>query len=899
MAGEFVSQLQPGMKVGKYQIVALVATGGMALVYKAYDKALDRYVAIKQIASNLAADPKFVERFRREAQILAKLGQGQQNVVAVFELVEEQGGLFMIMEFVEGASLQKLMDRGAAPLQTGLGILLKVTLGLKAIHAEGIVHRDLKPDNIMIQQSGGVKIADFGLVGRSGGRTSLPMGTTQYMAPETFTGGTVDARADIYSLGFIAYQMFAGPDKFREVFSDILADPQSASIRWMHWHGNPQLKAPPLREIQPGVPPLVARIVERMMEKDPARRFASADQILKWLRQILMMNMQGKSLTEQDSAKLEQEVDAEVEGAVTPAAGQGGAVAVRRAGGKPAVINEAAKTAPLPKRRWGWQEYAKYGGIAAGVLIALLITLHIISSSKAEHRAADASAMLGSGLKFYNSEQYNDAIKKFDEVEHQFPDLAAAQSAQYWKLMSDAQIKSKSQNWDAAYKFLHEAKSFLREASEKRAAWATADMNRKSQDLEDSITNLKTRKQYLDEADDAITEGKYDEAKEKYKSILSQNLALASDDIPAKIKKVEGMKAKAEAGRIVTQAEDQVRAKKYEDARQLYISAATVLKNASLDDSGPAAGVNRVGHIEEYLRKAADADKEYEAKNWAVAADDYDQALAVPLDKEDKVALNVPSAAQKGKTAKSKAKELEADARKAGGDVEGAKTLYAEAVKIDSSNQSAAQQLAALESKSTYDKYLAEAYKAWNDGAGDYDKAKELLNSSLAIQADEATKAKVQALLNDWTQVYYMKEGQKALEAKDFAKARDLYDQARAANPTNKDRVRTIAQKIQSIDTEEPYAKAFGKAVEAFKRNDYVEARRQAKEAAKYINKSEVKELLQSVEYQDQRDKGLEAMKAGNYSEALGFFHLAKNARDTDEIKGDISAAEAKLGGAH
>ncbi len=897
MAGEFVAQLQPGMKVGKYQIVALVATGGMALVYKAYDKALDRYVAIKQIASNLAADPKFVERFRREAQILAKLGQGQQNVVAVFELVEEHGGLFMVMEFVEGASLQKLMDRGAAPLQTGLGILLKVTLGLKAIHAEGIVHRDLKPDNIMIQPSGGVKIADFGLVGRSGGRTSLPMGTTQYMAPETFTSGTVDARADIYSLGFIAYQMFAGPDKFREVFSDIFADPQSASIRWMHWHSNPQLKAPPLREIQPGIPPLVARIVERMMEKDPARRFASADQILKWLRQILMMNMQGKSLTEQDSAKLEQEVDAEVEGTLTPAAGQGGAVAVRRQGGKPSVVTDAAKTAPLPKRRWGWQEYAKYGGIAAGVLLAALLTWHFIAQSKADHRAADANALFGAGLKLYNAELYNDAAKKFDDVQHQFNDLTAAQAAQFWKLMSQTQFKCGTQSLDEAERFLKAAKSFLREAADKKAAWATAELDRKSQDLEARLINLRTRKQLLDEAEEAIAERKYDEAKEKYKSILSQQVALADDNIPAKINKVEAMKARAEAARIISQAEDQVRAGKFDDARQLYASAATVLKNATLDDSAPAAGVTRVLHVVEYRKKSADADKEYEAKNWAVASDLYDQALAVPLDKDDKAAQNVQSAVQKAKTAKSKAKEAEADAKKAGGDIDGAKALYGEAVKIDPANQDAAQKLALLESKSVYDKLLADATKA-ND-TSNYEQAKDLINQAIRMQADPAEKTKLQAMKADWDQVHYMKEGQKALDARDFPKARDMYEQARAADPSNKTRLKTIAQKIQSIDTEEPYAKAFAKATEAFSRKDYVEARRQATAASKYINKPEVTDLLHNIEYQEQRDKGLEAMKTGDYTGAIAFFHLAQKARDIDEIRANIAEAESKLGGIH
>ena len=126
-----------------------------------------------------------------------------------------------------------------------------------------------------------------------------------------------------------------------------------------------------------------------------------------------------------------------------------------------------------------------------------------------------------------------------------------------------------------------------------------------------------------------------------------------------------------------------------------------------------------------------------------------------------------------------------------------------------------------------------------------------------------------------------------------------MYEQARAADPSNKTRLKTIAQKIQSIDTEEPYAKAFAKATEAFSRKDYVEARRQATAASKYINKPEVTDLLHNIEYQEQRDKGLEAMKTGDYTGAIAFFHLAQKARDIDEIRANIAEAESKLGGIH
>ncbi|MEA3401115.1 MAG: serine/threonine-protein kinase, partial [Armatimonadota bacterium] len=243
----FSGSLKPGMKLGKYEVGEQIATGGMAVIYKAYDPSLDRSVAIKQIAPHLAQDERFLARFRTEAQTLAKLSSSQANIVNVHELIQQDGQLYLVMEYVEGTTLRALMDRGPVPLQTGLGVLLSTALGLRAMHKSQIVHRDLTPANVMMAKDGALKITDFGLIGHSGGKTSLPMGTTKYMAPEMFTGAPVDGRADVYSLGFIAYEMFAGPEKFQEVFRDVLRDERAQQVRWMHWHSNPAQTGPSLK----------------------------------------------------------------------------------------------------------------------------------------------------------------------------------------------------------------------------------------------------------------------------------------------------------------------------------------------------------------------------------------------------------------------------------------------------------------------------------------------------------------------------------------------------------------------------------------------------------------------------------------------------------------------------
>ena len=196
------------------EILELIGRGGMGLVYKARQRRLDRLVALKVLHTELASDPAFSERFLREAQALAKLSH--PNVVRVHDFGERQGRYFLLMEYVDGASLRDLLERGELPPSEGLRLVPQICAGLQYAHEQGIVHRDIKPENILIDDHGQVTIADFGLVkllDKDEGdwrltRASQIMGTPQYMAPEQMhRPREVDHRADIYSLGVVLYEM--------------------------------------------------------------------------------------------------------------------------------------------------------------------------------------------------------------------------------------------------------------------------------------------------------------------------------------------------------------------------------------------------------------------------------------------------------------------------------------------------------------------------------------------------------------------------------------------------------------------------------------------------------------------------------------------------------------------
>ncbi|MEO6052713.1 MAG: serine/threonine-protein kinase, partial [Chthoniobacterales bacterium] len=199
------------------EILELLGRGGMGAVYKARQKHLDRFIALKILPPSSAHDPAFAERFTREAQALARLSH--PNIVAVHDFGQTSGFFYFLMEYVDGLNLRQLMDTQKIDSKEALAIVPQICDALEYAHAKGIVHRDIKPENILLGKGGNVKIADFGLAkiitpdlnDLSLTRAGEVMGTVHYMAPEQIEHPQeVDHRADIYSLGVVFYQMLTG-----------------------------------------------------------------------------------------------------------------------------------------------------------------------------------------------------------------------------------------------------------------------------------------------------------------------------------------------------------------------------------------------------------------------------------------------------------------------------------------------------------------------------------------------------------------------------------------------------------------------------------------------------------------------------------------------------------------
>ncbi|MBI2933826.1 MAG: serine/threonine protein kinase [Planctomycetes bacterium] len=209
--------LAPGTQLGAYRIVELLGRGGMGAVYRAQHSMLGRAVALKVLPRSLAQDPEFSERFKREAQALAKIHH--PNIVDVYDMGTDGDTCFFAMEYVDGPSLRSVLKTGRLSPPQALHMVPKLCDALEYAHAQGVIHRDIKPENILLDRAGEPKIADFGIARILRGdrgpltltRTSAILGTPDYMAPEQRENTKdVDHRADIYSLGVVLYEMLTG-----------------------------------------------------------------------------------------------------------------------------------------------------------------------------------------------------------------------------------------------------------------------------------------------------------------------------------------------------------------------------------------------------------------------------------------------------------------------------------------------------------------------------------------------------------------------------------------------------------------------------------------------------------------------------------------------------------------
>jgi serine/threonine protein kinase len=260
-------------QIGHYLLLSELGRGGMGVVYKAYEPALERYIAVKELAVSLSHDADLVERFLREARAMAALND--PHIIQIHAIGQEAEPPYFAMEFIEGESLSSLLEReGPLKVSDALKICQQAARGLSAAHAQGVIHRDIKPSNLMLNKRGQVKIADFGIAftqrdaSKKLTSTGDVVGTPGYLSPEVCLGNPVDARSDLFALGIVLYEMlgkrlpFDDPSPLKLMLSVVEAE------------------VPDIRKINREIDDHTVAILDKLLAKNPDDRFQSADDLL-------------------------------------------------------------------------------------------------------------------------------------------------------------------------------------------------------------------------------------------------------------------------------------------------------------------------------------------------------------------------------------------------------------------------------------------------------------------------------------------------------------------------------------------------------------------------------------------------------------------------------------------
>jgi hypothetical protein len=354
---------EDGTPFGRYRLVELLGRGGMGEVWRAYDTATDRVVALKVLPANFADDQVFQERFRREAHAAA--GLDEPHVVPIYDFGEIEGRLYVTMRLIRGRDLQTVLAEGPLSAARAVGIIEQVAQAVQAAHKVGLVHRDIKPSNILLGDNDFAYLIDFGIA-RAAGETGLTstgatIGTWSYMAPERFQSGTADARADIYALACVLYESLTGRPPF--------SGESLEQIAVAH-----MLTPPPRPSLQAGVPPAMDQVIATGMAKNPDLRYATTVELARAAHDATMVPLSGPgpSVPVHQSSQPDLVAAASIHGQDTQLAATGAAP-----------VLPPPPTTPTQKRP-GWRRPGVV--VPAVVAIVVLIGGGVFAAVKVSHR---------------------------------------------------------------------------------------------------------------------------------------------------------------------------------------------------------------------------------------------------------------------------------------------------------------------------------------------------------------------------------------------------------------------------------------------------------------------------------------------------------------------------------
>jgi len=822
-------QLSPGDKLDGYTIAERIGAGGTSVVWKATHDETGQIVAVKQLLFTGSAtdDDLVARRFRKEAKLLSELSQVHPRVVKVHQFIDDQRGAFLVMEYVPGKSLEDVLNESGDPVEPlrALKIIHAVANVLVAVHGKGVVHRDLKPSNLLLPEGGGVKVCDLGLAGLIAEQEALPVGSVRYMAPELFANEPATGAADIYALGMIAYEMFAGRAAFNEVFKTVLRDQRNQAMRWMKWHTNPRVSPPPLKDINPKIPPRLSDLVARMMDKDIDRRVASAQELAEAIGRHFNRNRPAD--------------------ATRPAP---------RRTAPPAAGNPVEKTAAIKKKK-RWPVYVALVVLVLGSAVSGYVILdQQAREAAARQRQADAvRELIQTADEQYKSGDFAAAVASLEEAQRVGPiDQDQADHVQAGLLLAGARVAMDGGDLAEAREKLEKLDRLNRpDIYSRDTIYAQIDEIDRRQAFRDDLAEI----------EELIDAGQFNEARRRLDAYRGR--VLREQETAA----LGGLASRMSAG--VNQAATQ---RAIDEARALAKQGELAQAIRSLEKAQRRLGAPA---IDEELSSLRLRSRVAELEATAAAADSAgDEAAAIAA--YQKLQALSPTDAYESALNRLRARQAVAEGKRllASGDQQGAEAAFVRALGYHD-NAEAKGYLARLEAEADQRSLQRAADQAM--AAGDYGAAVRQYTEALKLGAEESVRAK----LTEARVKQEMARGDQALAAGDLARAKSAYREALSLDP----QAAGAEAGLEKIRTRQAYESELARGDRLRAEGKFADAKRAYKRAAEVMDTDEVQRRLDDTEYEQLLTQGKAYVELEQWSAARAALRQAATIRPSREVK--------------
>lgn len=819
--------LAPGDTLDGYTIAEQIGVGGTSAVWKATHTETGNTVAIKQLLfTGAASDDIVAQRFRKEAKLLTELSRVHPRVVRVHEFIDDQRGAFIVMEYVPGRSLEALLGESGDPIDPlrALKITYAVANVLVAVHGRGVVHRDIKPSNLLLPDGGGIKLCDLGLAGLIAEQEALPVGSVRYMAPELFANEPATGAADIYALGMVAYEMFAGRAAFNEAFKTVLRDQRNQAMRWMKWHTNMRVSAPPLRELNPKIPPRLSDLVARMMDKDLDRRVSSAQELAEAI---------GRHFNKHQPT-----------GATPPP---------RPRKAPPAAGDAAERTAAVPRKR-RWPMYVALGVLLAGSAVGgyFILDKQARETAALEQRETQVAGLIEAGQSRYQSGDFEAAVASFEEAQKAGPvDDDQAARAQAGALLAGAQVAMAEGDLDAARQKLDDLDEMRRpDIYERDTIFAVLDEVDRRSALRDDLAGI----------EELIDEGRFGEAAARidaYRGVtLRDSEAAALSELSARI---AAGRTQAQADRTLAEARGHAKAGRLDEAIGVLRAAGAASSPALREQLKRLERRSRVEALQARGQEAEDAEQ------WAEAIEAYERLQSL-----------APGDAYEAALGRLRARRATAEGKRLleQGDQAGAEAAFVRALGYHEDAE-ARGYLARLEAQADQASLIAAGDRAYGDE--DYAAAVRHYSAALDAGAGEDVRQKL-------TRARVRQEvarGDQAMAAGDLGRARSAYQSALSLDP----QAPGAQTGIDRIDTQRRYESHLSRGDALRAQGRFPDAKRAYRRAIDVKDTAEARQRLDETEYEQLLAQGKAYLELEQWSAARASLRNAAGIRPTDEVR--------------